>query len=40
MRDPRIAVCIAVATLAVAVLFVGYALSGAHLCVWCSARGQ
>ena len=40
MRDPRIALYIAVATVAVAVLFVAYALSGADLCVWCSARGQ
>ena len=35
MRDSRIALYIAVATVAVAVLFIVYALSGADLCVWC-----
>lgn len=40
MRDPSIALYIAVTTVVIAVLFVVYALSGADLCVWCSARGK
>jgi hypothetical protein len=40
MRDPSIALYIAVTTVAIAVLFVVYALSGADLCVWCSTRGK
>ena len=37
MRIKRvdIAVVISVLTLAVSILFIGYALSGADLCVWC-----
>ena len=40
MRDSSIAFYIAVTTVVIAVLFVVYALSGADLCVWCSARGR
>ena len=39
MRHPGIAVFVAVVTLAVAIVFVAYALGGSDLCVWCRARG-
>lgn len=37
MRRMNFALLIAVVTVAVAIFFVGYALTGADLCVWCSA---
>ena len=39
MPHSRIAVYVAVATLAAAIVFVAYALSGSDLCAWCRARG-
>jgi hypothetical protein len=35
MRDTKIALCLAAVTVAVAIAFVAYALTGADLCVWC-----
>jgi hypothetical protein len=35
MRDTLIALGLAVVTLAVAIAFVAYALTGADLCLWC-----
>ena len=40
MRDPSVALYIALTTVVIAVLFVAYAVSGADLCVWCWVRGQ
>lgn len=40
MRDSTIALYVAGAALAAILLFVGYALSGADLCVWCRALGR
>jgi hypothetical protein len=35
----RIAVYVALATLAAAVVFVAYALSGGDVCLWCRGQG-
>ncbi len=34
MRDAKIALCLAAVTVAAAIAFVAYALTGADLCVW------
>ena len=39
MRSADLALYLAAAVVAVAVVFVVYALSGADLCFWCGARG-
>ncbi len=39
MRSADLALYLAAAMVALAVLFVAYALSGADLCFWCGARG-
>ncbi len=38
MRDANIALYLALVTVAVAVGFVAYALTGADLCVWCAGK--
>jgi len=40
MPHPRLAVYVAVATLAAAIVFVAWALSGGDLCAWCWASGR
>jgi len=35
VRDAKVALCLAAVTVAVAIAFVAYALTGAGLCVWC-----
>lgn len=35
MRDTQIALYLAAVTVAVAIAFVAYALTGADLCLWC-----
>lgn len=35
MKRPDIALVIGLLTLAITILFIGYALSGADLCLWC-----
>jgi hypothetical protein len=40
MPSSKLALGIALVTLAVAVVFVAYAASGADLCVWCRATGR
>jgi len=38
MRETSLALVLGLVTLAVAVVFLAYALSGADLCLWCRAR--
>ena len=40
MPSSKLALGLALVTLAVAALFVAYASSGADLCVWCRAAGR
>ena len=37
MRSQRLAIFLTILTVAVAVAFVAYALTGSDLCVWCRA---
>jgi hypothetical protein len=38
MPDAKIALCLAAVTVAVAIAFIAYVVSGADLCVWCVGR--
>ena len=40
MSGPDLALGLALVAVAIAALFVIYAVSGADLCVWCSALGR
>lgn len=40
MRDSTVALSLAIATVAIAIVFVAYALSGADLCIWCYVVGK
>lgn len=40
MRSSDLALFVAMALVAVAILFVAFALTGADLCVWCAASGR